>query len=269
MRTALVFFAAATLCAAQNYATWDQYLGGAEWSQYSSLKQIDTSNITKLKVAWTLPTGPGSARFNPIVIDNLMYVVSGGAVMARDAVSGKEIWRHANQGAVGNRVMNYWESQNRSDRRLLYFNAGFLMEIDARSSASIPMFGETAASTSGRLCIATLQMCALCNRTILGVTAPKLLTVRHNGRSVGVVAQVTAGGLIFMGTSSDRKLRAYDQATGKVIWTQALGAATEGVPGTYQANGKQYLVVCAGAGSGTLPPQVVRQPDPEPGQYIV
>src|SRR5262249_20295610 len=41
---------------------------------------------------------------------------------------------------------------------------------------------------------------------------------------------VTAGGLIFVGTSSDRKLRAYDQDTGKVLWAHSLPAARAGVP---------------------------------------
>src|SRR5262249_62194850 len=39
----------------------------------------------------------------------------------------------------------------------------------------------------------------------------------------------TAGGLLFVGTSSDRKLRAYDQDTGKVLWSMDVGAAVEGV----------------------------------------
>ena len=54
--------------------TWSQYLGGADSSQYSSLKQINKSNVTRLAVAWTYPTGPGTFVFDPIVVDGLMYV---------------------------------------------------------------------------------------------------------------------------------------------------------------------------------------------------
>ena len=43
---------------------------------------------------------------------------------------------------------------------------------------------------------------------------------------------VTAGGLVFVATSTDRKLRAYDEDTGKVVWETNLPAASEGVPGS-------------------------------------
>ena len=42
----------------RSFATWSQYLGGADSSQYSSLKQINKSNVKQLEVAWTYPTGP-------------------------------------------------------------------------------------------------------------------------------------------------------------------------------------------------------------------
>src|SRR5690606_1043598 len=43
----------------------------------------------------------------------------------------------------------------------------------------------------------------------------------------------TAGGLLFVGTSSDRAFRAYDVETGEVLWTYRLDAASEGVPAVY------------------------------------
>src|SRR5215467_4047471 len=119
----------------RSFATWTQYGGGADSSQYSSLKQINKSNIGKLEVAWTYPTG-GSGRdaFNPIVIDTTMYVVAkSNFVVALDAATGKELWSHPNQGAVGARGISYWESQDRSDRRLFYINNGYLTAIDART----------------------------------------------------------------------------------------------------------------------------------------
>jgi quinoprotein glucose dehydrogenase len=41
--------------------------------------------------------------------------------------------------------------------------------------------------------------------------------------------------------------RAYDKATGKLIYEMALPAMTTGVPMTYMAKGKQYIVVAVGA----------------------
>ena len=60
----------------------------------------------------------------------------------------------------------------------------------------------------------------------------------------GVVA--TGGGLLFIGTSSDRKFRAYDADTGSVLWSYDLDAATEGVPAVYAVNGKQHVAIAAG-----------------------
>ena len=57
---------------------------------------------------------------------------------------------------------------------------------------------------------------------------------------------VTAGGLIFTGTR-DRKIRALDVDTGKVLWTVEVDAGVEGIPAVYEVNGKQYLVYCAAA----------------------
>jgi quinoprotein glucose dehydrogenase len=65
---------------------------------------------------------------------------------------------------------------------------------------------------------------------------------------------VTAGGLLFIGaTSFDKKFRAYDKRTGKLLWEAALPAAGIATPSTYRANGKQFVVIAAGGGR---PPQV-------------
>ena len=39
-----------------DFAGWDQYLGGVDSSQYSSLSQIDKSNVGRLDVVWSYPT---------------------------------------------------------------------------------------------------------------------------------------------------------------------------------------------------------------------
>jgi len=62
----------------------------------------------------------------------------------------------------------------------------------------------------------------------------------------GIVA--TAGGLIFVGTWSDRMVRAYDKDTGAVLWEKELDANPEGIPSVYEVNGRQYIVFCTRAG---------------------
>lgn len=60
----------------------------------------------------------------------------------------------------------------------------------------------------------------------------------------------TGGGLIFTGTR-DRKVRAIDSQTGKVIWEATLDAALEGLPAVYEVNGREYVVFCAAAQATT------------------
>ena len=149
---ALVSFAAVSVANAADVArskpfdfkTWDQYLGGGDSSQYSSLTQIDKSNISKLEVAWTYETGPGPAsNFNPTIVGDVMYVLGAkNAIVALDAKTGKELWSHPNDGLVGGRGINQWVSKDGKDRRLLYINNGNLTAIDAKTGETIASFGK-------------------------------------------------------------------------------------------------------------------------------
>ncbi|HEY9227443.1 MAG TPA: PQQ-binding-like beta-propeller repeat protein, partial [Gemmatimonadaceae bacterium] len=56
----------------------------------------------------------------------------------------------------------------------------------------------------------------------------------------------TASGIIFIGASMDRALRAFDVETGRELWKGTLPAGARATPMTYQAGGKQYVVVAAG-----------------------
>jgi quinoprotein glucose dehydrogenase len=56
----------------------------------------------------------------------------------------------------------------------------------------------------------------------------------------------TAGGLIFAAATLDPHLRAYDSDTGREVWQTELPASAQSTPMTYEWNGKQYVVICAG-----------------------
>jgi len=61
---------------------------------------------------------------------------------------------------------------------------------------------------------------------------------------------VTAGGVIFIGaTNFDRKFRAFDEGTGKLLWETTLPFAGNATPATYEIKGKQYVVIAAGGSS--------------------
>ena len=80
----------------------------------------------------------------------------------------------------------------------------------------------------------------------------------------GVLA--TAGGVVFA-AAFDRFLRAFDDATGKVLWQTRLNDVSSAIPITYSVNGKQYLAVATGQGGfhaasyAVLVPELVSPPD--------
>src|SRR6202167_3990134 len=60
---------------------------------------------------------------------------------------------------------------------------------------------------------------------------------------------VTAGGLIFIGaTNYDKKFRAFDKSSGKVLWETTLPFAGNATPAVYSIDGRQYVVIAAGGG---------------------
>ena len=67
-------------------------------------------------------------------------------------------------------------------------------------------------------------------------------------------ALTTGGGLAFAG-DVDRYFRAYDVATGDVLWETRLGTSVQGFPVTFSVRGEQYLAVSTGLGGGS--PRIV------------
>ena len=64
---------------------------------------------------------------------------------------------------------------------------------------------------------------------------------------------VTGGGLVFVATGSDRKFRAYDRDNGKVVWAIDIPASSDGVPASYEVNGRQFIVIpVSGLGSNPV-----------------
>ena len=54
---------------------------------------------------------------------------------------------------------------------------------------------------------------------------------------------VTAGGLVFIGSTRDKKFRALDKSTGKILWETTLPGVANATPCTYMAGGKQFVAV--------------------------
>lgn len=57
---------------------------------------------------------------------------------------------------------------------------------------------------------------------------------------------VTASGLVFTGAAEDPFLRAFDAATGDLLWQHPLPVPAQSTPMTYTLHGRQFLVIAAG-----------------------
>jgi glucose dehydrogenase len=190
----------------KTHATWGSYLGASDSTQYSSLKHINKSNVGKLQMVWTYATGEGSYRFDPIVVDGVMYALAKRSIVALDAATGKELWVHPNEGAIGDRGFNYWESKDRQDRRLLYVNGGHLTALDTRTGKTVMSFGD-----NGRV---DLRMGL--NRD---VTNMRPLQTGNPGRIFDnlIIMSLPAGGAAYVANPGD--VHAYDVRTGELKWT--------------------------------------------------
>jgi quinoprotein glucose dehydrogenase len=186
------------------HTTWQAYAGGADSSQYSALDQINTKNVARLDVAWSVPI-TGSSIFNPVIVDGVMYApVGGGALAAIDAATGKEIWRKEGVAPSGARGMNYWESADRSDRRFIYLQRGDVVAVNAQNGELIPTFG-----TNGRVDLRQAM-----ERKPAG-TAP--VTTSNPGRIFENLFIIPLpGGANYGGPPSD--VHAYDVRTGTLAW---------------------------------------------------
>jgi quinoprotein glucose dehydrogenase len=195
---------------AQDYKTWSDYGGAADSAQYSALSQINRSNVAKLEVAWKYPTGDSNKyAFNPLVAHGTMYVLAkNNSIVALDAATGKEVWTHApepNTKVITNRGINYWESKDGADRRLLFASNHFLRAIDARTGKPINSFGK-----DGRVDLKEgLDRDPASIRLVQSTTPGKVF------ENLLILGSATNQGY----GSAPGDIRAFDVRTGKLAWT--------------------------------------------------
>jgi quinoprotein glucose dehydrogenase len=199
------------------HKTWKDYGGGPDSSKFLALDQITKSNVNRLQVAWTYPTGDNNVYgFNPIIVDDMMYVLArNSSLVALNAVTGKEIWIHENLRGIARRGVNYWESKDRSERRILFQMNNYLQAIDARTGKSILAFGK-----NGLVDL----------REGLGREAENVARAQSNtpGKIFdNLILLGVAPGEAYMSTPG--YLRAYDVRTGALVWT----FRTVPLPGEY------------------------------------
>jgi glucose dehydrogenase len=198
----------ASAATAFDYEGWDQYLGGADSSQYSSLAQIDKGNVAQLEVAWTYDLGPGAApQFNPIKIGDTLFLTKGGnTLVALDAATGTERWARNYEGRVGTRGMNYWQSADGSDRRFLFLMDGMLTAVNADNGEPITSFG-----TGGKVDL----------RVGLPVDTAgmRALMTNNPGRIYKDTVIISLPAEAYDFKSAPANIHAYDVRTGALKWT--------------------------------------------------
>ncbi|HEV8084034.1 MAG TPA: hypothetical protein VGP55_12570 [Chitinophagaceae bacterium] len=132
----------------ENYTTWSNYKGSPASIQYSSLTQIDTSNVKELKVAWEYHAGDADTvhqsqiQCNPIIVGGILYGTSPQMkLFALDAGTGKQKWIfNPFDSLAGDKrssfIMNncrgvYYWSDGKNDKRIYYTAGSYLYSINA------------------------------------------------------------------------------------------------------------------------------------------
>jgi len=185
---------------------WRTYESNDRADHYSPASQIDKSNVRQLQEVWSYTLASGSSQTNPLVIDEVMYVVgSSGAIVALDAASGGELWSSAKSTVGGRpRGLMYWQSKDGADKRILFTTNDRLMEIDAATGKPILNFG-----VGGKVDLRE------------GLGRPVEKVARIQSATPGRVFE----NLVILGSAPGEDyggppghIRAYDVRTGKMVW---------------------------------------------------
>jgi quinoprotein glucose dehydrogenase len=127
---------------AQGPTDWPAVAGDVGARKYTALDEITPANVSRLTEVWTYkPGGP-----TPIVINNIMYFVAAGQVVALNADTGTEAWKFplikVTAGGAIRRGMTYWPgTPNHPPRVLVTMSSGKLVQLDAKTGELVPEVG--------------------------------------------------------------------------------------------------------------------------------
>lgn len=185
---------------------WADYGGAPDNARHVALTQITKANLAQLGVAWSYPTSDTiSYVFNPIVVDNVAYVLArNNSLVALDATTGTPIWIHEGLRGIAPRGINYWQSKDGADRRLIFQMNSYLQAIDAKTGKSIMTFG-----TNG--VVDLRDGLRRDPKTLVKVQSSNPGKIFENLLILG-----SAAGEHYLAPPGD--IRAYDVVTGKLAW---------------------------------------------------
>ena len=132
---------------------WAHYLGHPSSNQFSTLDQINKSNVQRLEVAWTYETGDSAEyQSNNLIVGGVLYTATPRRnVTALDAATGKHLWTfnpdsiHAYggnkyQSGGRQRGVMYWADGD--DRRIFTSKGPWFYALDAATGKPVSSFGE-------------------------------------------------------------------------------------------------------------------------------
>ncbi len=199
----------------ESYAGWRTYQGDEGSNQYSSLDQINRSNVDRLEVAWTYHTGdkrvdpPSTIETNPIIVDGVLYGASPMVkIFAVDAATGEERWMfdpYKGKRPRGvNRGVMYWEGADGEDRRILFTASNYLYALDAGTGTLVQSFGD-----SGRVDLRE-GLSRDIGEAPIYVTSPGRIY-----QDILVLGSTTSEG---PGPAAPGDIRAFNVTTGEQVW---------------------------------------------------
>jgi quinoprotein glucose dehydrogenase len=202
-----ILFLAIIALAFSSSEDWSEYLGGADRNHYSTLTQINPSNVDQIKVAWeySLPDS-GQMQVNPLIVKGILYGVSASVqAFALDASSGREIWRFGDplkNWASTSRGVSFWT--NGIEKRILYTAGPNLWALNAETGKPISSFGN-----QGKIDLHLGLPPIAANKFIISNTPG---TIYNN--LIIMPVRLSEGA-----DAAPGDIRAFDVITGKLAWT--------------------------------------------------
>ncbi|MCC6367470.1 MAG: pyrroloquinoline quinone-dependent dehydrogenase [Bryobacterales bacterium] len=200
---------------------WHSYAGSPGGQKYSRLKQIDRTNVGRLKAAWTFHTGdvsdgkefPVRSAFEatPLMVDGVLYFTTAfNRLIALDADTGQQKWafdpkisRTVSRNLFIHRGAAYWTDGRQ--KRLYYGTLdGDLFAIDANSGEPAAGFGN-----KGKVDLKEGMLIPGGSESY-GMTSPPAMY-----RNLVICGSIVPDGEP-QGPSGD--VRAFDALTGKLVW---------------------------------------------------
>jgi glucose dehydrogenase len=126
---------------------WPLYARDASGTRFAPLDQINKGNVAQLEQAWTLalrPEGGGALLGGtvPVVIDGIMYVPTGSAILALKADTGEQLWRHdVAEGGLARRSVSYWPGEGKTKPRLFYSTGSTIYALSLKTGKLDTSFG--------------------------------------------------------------------------------------------------------------------------------